>query len=216
MFDYCADLILGEDLNDRADSDQSCSRDWRNAGPAWQAVRSKNECLERECVLWPSGRYRMWESSQNSGIGKDSRKHVISWVPDKRALRGYSQPFFCAHHGTSAIHRKESYETGASFLYVWETSSRYLLSTAWEGTVQPLQCKGGSLKWTQTQCWGGWAVKDCHLLKRKLGSGAPDASRKRRTPVTEPASISTSRPHPQNMAPRVPHGALCGKPEPCA
>jgi len=63
---YCLELFFGKDLVDRADSDQSCSPDWRNAGLAWEAVRSTNKCLENKCVLRPSGRYRMWESGQNT------------------------------------------------------------------------------------------------------------------------------------------------------
>jgi len=82
---------------------------------------------------------------------------------------------------------------GAWCLYSWETSRRCFLSTAWEGTVQPQNCKEGAFKWTQTQCWGGWAVKDCHVQRRKLGLGAPDAFRKRRTSATEPYLRTTKR-----------------------
>jgi len=82
-------------------------------------------------------------------------------------MRGYSQPFFCAHNGSSALHGKESYEMGAWCLYIWEMSRRCFLSRAWEGTVQPQNCEEGAPKRTQTQCSGGWAVKDCHLQRRK-------------------------------------------------
>jgi len=82
---------------------------------------------------------------------------------------------------------------GAWCLYSWETSRPCFLSTASEGTVQPQNCKEGALKWTQTHCWGGWAVKDCHVQRRKLGLGAPDAFRKRRASVTELYLRTTKR-----------------------
>ena len=48
IFYYCLNFFFGKDLVDRADSDHNCSPDWRNAGPPWEALRSKNECLERK------------------------------------------------------------------------------------------------------------------------------------------------------------------------
>ena len=62
------------------------------------------------------------EWPEHGDTGKDNRKHLLPWIPEKGALRGYSQPFFCAHHGSSALHGKESYEMGAWCLYSWETS----------------------------------------------------------------------------------------------
>jgi len=103
----------------------------------------------------------------------------------KRASREYSQPFFRAQHGSSALHGKDENGMGAWCLHSWETSRICFLSMAWEGTVQSQNCKEGALKWAQTQCWGCCAVKHCHLQMRKLGLGAPDGFRKRRNAVLE-------------------------------
>jgi len=59
------------------------------------------------------------------------------------------------------------------------------LSTASAGTVRPQNRKGGVLKWDETQCWGGWAVKDCHEQSSKLGLGAPEGFRERGDVVME-------------------------------
>jgi len=52
---------------------------------------------------------------------------------------------------------------GAWCQHCWEPNRRCFLSTAWEGTIRPQKSKERALKWAQTQCWGGWVVKDCHL-----------------------------------------------------
>ena len=59
------------------------------------------------------------------------------------------------------------------------------MSTAWAGTVRPQNRKGGVLKWDQTQCWGEWAVKDCHEQSSRLGLGAPEGFRERGDVVME-------------------------------
>ena len=62
----------------------------------------------------------------------------------------------------------------------------------WEGAVRRQDYWEGAPKWAQAQCWGGWAVKDCHVQWSKLGLGAPDAFRKREDAVME--SYTKKRP----------------------
>ena len=94
------------------------------------------------------------------------------------------------------------------------------MSTAREGTVQPQNCKERALERSQTQCWGGCAVIDCQVQRRKLGLGAPDAFRKRRTSVTEPYlwHFPKKWTHRSSVARRPPsktpqRGVRCGRSE---
>jgi len=193
VFYYCLDLFAGKNLVDRADSYQSCSPDRRNADPAWEAVRSKNECLERKSVLWPSGRYRMWESGQNT-VAQERTTKSIFYIGYRKEEHFVGTRSLSCVHTTGALHCTErnhmKWVLGVDSL---EKSRRCLLSKAWEGTVRLRNCKEGAFRWTQTQLWGGWVVKDCHVQRRKVGMGAPDAFRKRRTSVTGPYLRTTKR-----------------------
>jgi len=106
IFYYCLNLFFGKDLVDRADSDQSCSADCRNVDPAWEAVRSKNECLERKCVLWLSGRYRMWESGQNTLIQERTTESIFYLGYRKKSIVGVLAAFLLCTPRELCIARK--------------------------------------------------------------------------------------------------------------
>ena len=91
---------------DRADSDQSCSPDCRNAGSAWEAARSKNECLERKCVLWPSGRYRKWESGQNTVTQERTTESIYNLSYQRKEHCGGARSLSFVHT-TGAVHFTE-------------------------------------------------------------------------------------------------------------
>jgi len=120
-----------------------------------------------------------------SDKGKDSRKHLLAWTPVKEHRGGTRSISFVQTAGALHCMERNEFRMGAWCLHSWETNRICFLSMAWEGTVRSQNCKEGALKWAQTQCWGGWAVKDCHLQMIKLKLGAPDGFTKRRNAVLE-------------------------------
>jgi len=193
-FYYCLDLFFGKDLVDRAVSDQSCSPDWRNAGPAWEAVRSKNECLERKCVLWPSGRYRMWESGQNTVTQERTTESIF--------YRGYRKKEHCGGtrslsfvHTTGALHCTERIHMK------WVLGVYIAGKRAGDAFCRRPRKVRTSLKTARRRRSNGLRRNAAEAGRSKtvtcrgenLGLGAPDAFRKRRASVTEPYLRTTKR-----------------------
>ena len=137
-----------------------------------------------------AGRGRVARIQQTEG---DSSKQFRPWMPLKKHRRAVGS-LFCVH--TTGALRCTEINDSEGVLGVFVPGKRTGDAFCRRSGRVPSgrsTTERGVPKWAQMQCRGASAGRESYVHWSRLGSGAPDACRKRRAAATEPYLRTTKR-----------------------